>query len=57
MLHLVKKGSLTKCKTTGRLEVNGNSKSKVVKKLLFYKNITTPQIKMNRSALTVKQVI
>ena len=32
LLHLVKKGSLTKCKTTGRLEVNGNSKSKVVKK-------------------------
>ena len=57
MLHLVKKGSLTKCKATGRLEVNGNSKNKVVKKLLFHKNITTPQIKMNRSALTVKQVI
>ena len=32
LLHLVKKGSLTKCKATGRLEVNGNSKSKVVKK-------------------------
>ena len=32
MTHLVKKGSLTKCKTTGRLEVNGNSKNKVVKK-------------------------
>ena len=32
MPHLVKKGSLTKCKTTGRLEVNGNSKNKVVKK-------------------------
>ena len=32
LLHLVKKGSLTKCKTTGRLEVNGNSKNKVVKK-------------------------
>ena len=32
LLHLVKKGSLTKYKATGRLEVNGNSKSKVVKK-------------------------
>ena len=32
LLHLVKKGSLTKCKATGRLEVNGNSKNKVVKK-------------------------
>ena len=56
LLHLVKKGSLTKYKATGRLEVNGNSKSKVVKSDI-YKNITTPQIKINRSALTVKQVI
>ena len=32
LLHLVKKGSLTKCKATGRLEVNGNSKNKVVNK-------------------------
>ena len=32
LLHLVKKGSLTKCKATGRLEVNANTKSKLVNK-------------------------
>ena len=36
MLHLVKKGSLTTCKTTDSGGIHGNSGNKSVKKQLFW---------------------